>query len=430
MRNPLRLKDLRAIFATSRARAALVVVAALPIAIGCAEEGPVRIGAVVPRTGEASAHGESVERGMALAVAELRAAHQRGELALDYELEVRDSASDPEQAATALQQLFDDGATVAVGGVTPAETDAMGEVAEQEKRVLVSPTARARAATEAAEASRYVFRLFPSVDREGSKLASFAALELEVERSAVVAPAGDGFAADSFAQEFERNRGRVVSTVTYRDGVRTASDGGRCQRCPDGRNDDERIVEDVMKSRPQAVMVAGSGARVAGIVAGLHERGFRGAVLTTSSFASPDAMKAAGRHAEGVLLARPVFDVESDRKSVRAFVEAYRARHDQEPDLWAAYGYDAVRVLAAALEAAPSRREAWAGMRGLTDYEGVTGHLQFDETGDVAAFPRVYVVSKGAMKEIAEMAGPERRQVLQRLALAVTSDRGSARLPS
>jgi branched-chain amino acid transport system substrate-binding protein len=299
--------------------------------------------------------------------------------------------------------------------VTPAETDALAEVAEREHRVLVSPTARARAvSTEGtAGASRYVFRLFPSIDREGSKLASFAALELDVERSAVVAPAGDGFAADSFAQEFERNRGRVVSTVTYRR-----------------KDDDERIAQDVMKSRPQAVMVAGSGPRVAGIVAGLHERGFRGAVLTTSSFAAPDVMKAAGRHAEGVLLARPVFDVTSKRETVRAFVEAYRARFEAEPDLWAAYGYDGVRVLAAALEAAPSRREAWAGMRGLTDHEGVTGHIQFDEAGDVAAFPRVYVVSKGAMKEIAEMAAPERRQVMQRLALAMASDRAAARLPS
>ena len=404
----------RPVAATAALLAALAIVV-----VGCAADGPIVIGGVVPRSGPASLYGESVERGMVLAIDELRAAHQRGEFPLALALELRDSGSDPEQAAAALEELFDAGARAAVGGVTAAETHAMAAVADREKRVVVSPTARggASAPSESAEsagASRYVFRLFPSLDREGSKLASFAALELRLRRSAVVAPTGDGAAGDSFTQEFERNRGEVVSRISYGD---PATDG-------------ERIVKEVLASRPQAVLVSGPGEPVAEIVAGLQSRGYRGALLTTSSFAAPKVVAAAGRHAEGVLLARPTYDSASRRPAVRAFVAAFEKRHGETPDLWAAYGYDAVRVLAAAMVKAPSPRDAWVGLRGLTEYEGVTGHIQFDEAGDIAAFPRVYVVSKGKMKELAEMEGAERRRIINRLASAASPDRTPVRLPS
>jgi branched-chain amino acid transport system substrate-binding protein len=221
-------------------------------------------------------------------------------------------------------------------------------------------------------------------------------------------PAGDATVVDSFAQEFERNHGQVVARFRYRE----------------TDPDPDRIAAEVMAGHPQAVLVAGAGAPVSAIIAALHARGYRGAVLTTSGFGAPKFVRAAGRRAEGVLLALPIFDVASPLPAVASFVESFSARHGEPPDVWAAYGYDAVHLLATALERSRGPADVWSAMRGLSGYEGVTGSIQFDEGGAAAAFPRVHVVSGGEVRELTEMGDRQRRDLFRRLA-AVVPDRSS-----
>jgi branched-chain amino acid transport system substrate-binding protein len=77
--------------------------------------------------------------------------------------------------------------------------------------------------------------------------------------------------------------------------------------------------------------------------------------------------------------------------SARAFVQRYRARYKEDPDSQAALAYDAVRMLARALEDGrrdPESIRGWlAGVgrdgRGSSPaFEGVAGRVQFDEHGD------------------------------------------------
>lgn len=394
-------------------RRSVLRLALLPLVLGCGAGEPVRVGGVLPLAGAAGIYGRSVERGMTIAAEELRSEARRGRVPFEVVLDVRDSASQPQRAAAALEELFEEGAVAAVGGVTSAEALAMIDVADDARRVVISPAARS---PELEGASRYLFRLFPSVDREGSKLASFAALELGIDRSVLVAPRGDRSAADSFAQEFERNRGTIVGRVSY--GV---FDAGKAD-----------VTREILSYRSQAVLVEGLGEPVAQIVSGLEQGGYRGAVLTTSAFAAPEVIAAAGRHAEGVLLSRPGFDPASDEPAVRRFVETYRERHGEEPGIYAAYGYDAVRVLAAALEQEGRvPRNLWQGLHALRDYEGVTGPIQFDQMNGVTAFPRVYVVSsKGELEAISKMEERRRRRLLDRIARIASGRVADLSLPA
>jgi branched-chain amino acid transport system substrate-binding protein len=77
--------------------------------------------------------------------------------------------------------------------------------------------------------------------------------------------------------------------------------------------------------------------------------------------------------------------------SARAFVQRYRARYREDPDSQAALAYDAVRLLARALEEGrrdPRAIRDWlAGVgadgRGSSPaFEGVAGTVKFDEHGD------------------------------------------------
>ncbi len=118
-----------------------------------------------------------------------------------------------------------------------------------------------------------------------------------------------------------------------------------------------------------------------------------------------------------MLLTQTVFEPDSDHAHVKAFVTAYRQRYGEPPDLFAAEGYDAMKVLAVALEA----RHALPGElpRGLRDevkeFPGVTGSIQFDEGGDVRKFPRVYGIGKDlALYDYSKRIEKDRRDLIIR----------------
>jgi len=92
-------------------------------------------------------------------------------------------------------------------------------------------------------------------------------------------------------------------------------------------------------------------------------------------------------------------------------VASYRARYGEMPDLYAAHGFDAFNILLEAYRlGGTSGLSFWKGMRGVRDYLGVTGILQFDEKGDVSKFPHVYIVADGRPVDVEQ----RRQEEIQR----------------
>lgn len=373
--------------------------------LGCADSGPPRLGVLLPLTGETAVYGEPVQRGVELAEEDLEKAFEAGLYPYELQIEVLDTRSDPERAARLLAEFYDRGGTAALGGVSDAEAMAMAPVAEEAGRVLLSPTA----SSSAVPASRYVYRLFPTARREANKMANFATLELGLRRVGILtvdtaeAAAGDAAreAAEAFREELERNGGKVVSRGTIPAAEKVSEPAVA------------KAASDVLAGDPQAVYVAAFTARARAVVKALDRRGYRGVVLTTSALSAPGLLESTASAADGALLTQTMFEPESAEPEVALFVNAYRQRWNRDPDLYAAHGYDALKVLARALEAEHGRsRQLWQGVRGLDGVRGVTGFLQFNEKGEAGKFPRVYVVDGGRLDPVEGM--PEWKR--QRLA--------------
>lgn len=368
----------------------------------CGEESreAMRVGAVLPTTGPAASYGEPVARGVELASDALREASREGRYPHDLDFEILDSEGSPERAAELLGTLYEEREVhAAVGGVTHAEAARMVEVAEEAERVLVSPTATV---AELPEGSRHVYRLSPSGSLQGNKLGSFAALELDLKSAVVLRPATPGAAATAkaFQAELERNGGEIVGEVVF----------------PEALEDPASHVERALEPRPQAVAVLGDSAALPRIFGVLENRRFRGIVLTTSGLAAQQVIDRAGAAAEGIFVSRASFDPDSDDPRVQRFVESYRDRYDETPDVYAAQGYDAVMAIARALEGRWQRpAQLWKGMRNLS-YVGLTGTLQFDEQGESGQFPRIYAVEDGRLQEVDRALAGTKTRLKNRLA--------------
>lgn len=373
----------------------LLLLALVPLLQGCGNDGPPRIGVLLPLTGDEAAYGEPVQRGVELARSELEEARSLGLYPFDVEVEVLDTGGDPERAAELLQHFYDRGGAAAVAGVTDAELAALVPIADEAERVLISPTA----SRPDLPTSRHVYRVALTADREATKMASFTALELGLDEVALLVaedPTAQA-AADAFQDELERNRGEILARLSY------GTDGEIPQA----------LARKAVATEAPAIYVADFGTRGEAMIQALDRQGFRGIVLATSALTAPKLLDASRQAADGALVTQTLFDLESDNPKIEVFTHAYRERWDEEPDLYAAHGYDAFQVLTQALAAEEGRSaQVWKGIRGLDEYRGVTGYLQFDEQGRAGKFPRVYVVDGGQLDPVEGM--PDWRK--QRLA--------------
>ncbi len=376
-------------------RRVVLLLAGMAVLLGCGGGDAVKIGAVLPLSGEWSIYGQPIKNGVDLAYNELTEAD---DFPYEIELMIADSESDPEIAKERLAELYGDGASAVIGGATSAEALQMVPVADQYDRVLLSPSA---SNPELTGISKNFYRVFLSDAREGTTMASFAFSKLGI-KSAVILAKEEAYAKGIqvvFANEFERQGGEVIDMIEF-----------------PANPDVSGLVERVMTVSPEAVYIAAYAPDIASLLTALRGAGYEKYIFTTSAFAAPAVIEQQGENAEGVFLTQSVFEPESEDPLVQGFVETYRAAYGVPPDLYAAHGYDAMMILAETLrKSGPIASDFWKGISSIREFAGVTGMIQFDERGDVQKFPHVYVVEEGNLIDYEAEVEKRRRELLERL---------------
>jgi branched-chain amino acid transport system substrate-binding protein len=362
--------------------AALAVVVA---AGGC--NSPLRIGVVLPETGEVAVYGASVKSGVKLAFDDAQAARTAPQ---GLEVLYRDSGSDPTRAASAAEALFENGAVLVIGGVTSAEAKVMIPVADRAGRVLISPSA---SAPELTGRSPFFFRVYPSDELEGVKAADFLAL-VRGARTVLVLQEDNDYTRGLlpvFVGEFTSHGGRVTGSV------RLDETGWHAQ-----------VRQAIDRHAPDGVYVCGYGEAILAGVRLLRSLGYRGTICTTSAFSAAALLARAGSLAEGVFFPLAGLDAGSQREPTRSFVRSYLAAYNLMPDIYAAHGYDAALAALAAFKGvtAPTGREVARRLHALSGVAGVTGAIAFDDEGNIVQTLRNDWIHHGKVEDYDSLVQP------------------------
>ena len=338
------------------------------------------VGVVLPETGEAAVYGSSIKSGIKLAFDDAIT----GKVApAGLQVVYRDSASDPAQAAGAADSLFDAGALMVIGGVTSAEATAMIPVADRWERVLLSPSA---SAPELARKSVYFFRVFPSDDLEGVKAADLLAITRNA-RTVLIIEQDNAYSRGLlpvFVGEYQNQSGHVVGSVRF------------------GEVGWEKEVRDQLAAnQPAAIYICGYGDAIIEALRVARSAAFAGTVCTTSAINAASLLQRAGSLAEGVFLPLSGFDTAAQQEPIRTFVARYRAIYNMVPDLYAAHGYDAALACLHTLSGLRTKAgsEVQLRLKGLADTRGVTGHLAFDDYGNIKHYPRSHWIRSGKVED-------------------------------
>ena len=101
------------------------------------------------------------------------------------------------------------------------------------------------------------------------------------------------------------------------------------------------------------------------------------------------------------------YSTEDTREEVQTFVLNFKAKYGVDPDMFAAQGYDAAMILAAALEKAEASgakygsddyRQAIIDALKATDMDCVTGHVTYDEYNNPEKSAAIIKIESGAAK--------------------------------
>ncbi len=339
---------------------------------GCPQKA-IKVGVVLPLSGANSTYGEAIRKGLELAYGELQVGEDANVM---LELSIVDTESDSEKASQLLAEQYESGALIALGGVTSSEAKSMIGVIDSFDRVLISPSA---SSPELTGISSNFYRIWPSDFAAGAKMAQFAAGDLKIEQ-AVVITEQQSYAKGIhgvFRPAFEGFGGEVVEVIEV----------------PPGTSDLGGLMDRVITLKPEAVYLAGFEQGIGSMIQELRRLKYKGRILTTSAFALPSSIARVGQDAAGVILTQSVFELDSDHAHIQKFVKSYQEKYGEKPDIYAAHGYDAMKVVTAALAGRPALPgEVVKGLRDIKDFPGVTGSIQFDEKGDVRKFPRLYII--------------------------------------
>lgn len=363
-------------------RAALALAAATVVASRAARaDESVWLGVSGPLTGPAAQYGAQWKKGFDLALDAINGPEGGGihgkPLAYDFE----DSQNDPRQAVAIAQKFVADPRIVAeLGDFSSTTSMAASPIYQRGKLVQMGFTNSHPKFTLGGD---YMWSPGLSQAEEQPQLAALAIGKLGLKRPAVIHLNTDWGKAskDLFTQAAQKMGAEIVATEGY---------------LPDER-DFRSTLTRIKQSNPDGLVLESYYSDGALIVRQAREAGITLPIAAVGSVYSPKFIELGGDAVEGVYTESEFFPDDS-RPEVQAFVRAFKAKYNEEPDAFNVFAYDAMMLSAEVLRQFGSDRASFrTGIEKIRDVPSVIfGRISFNPaTRRVAGAQVTDLVVKG-----------------------------------
>ena len=150
-----------------------------------------------------------------------------------------------------------------------------------------------------------------------------------------------------------------------------------------GKVDFRETINDLKAVEADVLLFAGLEAESAMFIKSARDLGLKTPIVGSFSD-TPEMHAIAGQALEGVMFYE-IYDVNSPTPENRSFVAKYRKRFGRDPEAYAAQGYDALWILAKALETTGSTNslDLSYAIRYMDTWVGANGPYKFDATGEL-----------------------------------------------
>jgi branched-chain amino acid transport system substrate-binding protein len=342
----------------------------------CVIESAVPVGAALSLTGAAASYGESQKRGLELAAEELN--EKDG---VSYDLTVEDDQTDPRQGITVFEQFVEDGASIIIGPTLSNTAFQAQPIAQEESVPVLAISNTAEGITEQGD---YIFR---DSLTEGQVIPQTVAQAKEaygLERVIVMYSNDDAFTESGyevFAASLKDEGVEVIDTLTF-----SKSD-----------TDFRSLLTEAKNANPDAIVVSALIEAAIPLVTQARQLGIEAPIIGGNGFNNPQLMADAGEAAEGVVVGA-AWNSSSDNPENAAFLKAYEAKYDAQPDQFAAQAYVGMKLIDQAVRSGCSgeRDAIKEGLGGIESVPTVLGEFSINENRDAEHPAVVQVVENGS----------------------------------
>ncbi len=350
---------------------ALVSVTVLLSASVAAQEQIVKIGHVAPLSGQVAHLGKDNENGARMAIDALNARPLSiGGKKIRFVLLSEDDAANPQQGTAAAQKLADAKVNGVIGHLNSGTTIPASKIYHDAGIPQISPSATNPKYT--LQGFKGAFRVVANDGQLGGALGRYAAGTLKAKQVAIIddrTAYGQGV-----ADEFAKAAKAAGLTIVGR------------QYTTDKATDFNSILTAVKGKRPDLVFFGGMDAVGGPMLRQMKQLGMTPTFMGGDGICSEQLATLAGdAMADGQVICAEAGGVEdSEKKGLEEFRAAYKKKFGTEVKLYAPYVYDAVMVMATAMQKADSVEPAkYLPELAKISYKGVTGPIAFDANGDM-----------------------------------------------
>ncbi|MEW6228358.1 MAG: ABC transporter substrate-binding protein [Bacillota bacterium] len=336
----------------------------------CGAANVIVIGVNAELTGSIPVVGRSCKNAAEMAVDEVNKAGglEVGGTKYQVRIIVEDNEDKPESTVAVAQKLiFQNQALALVGANASRNAIPAAQIAESAKVPMISPWSTNVKTT---QGKQYVFRACFIDDFQGVVCAKFAKDNLKATKAAVLYDIASEYnkgIAEVFKRSFEKYGGKVVAFEIYTT----------------GDQDFSSQLTRIKQANPEVLFLPNYYSEVPLQVQQARRLGYTGKILGSDSWGFPDIIKLGGAQMEGLFFSTH-YAPDIATPMAQKFIKAYEERFKEKPDDVAALTYDSFGMLFQAIKAAGKldRAAVRDALSKITLYEGVTGNMRFEDTGD------------------------------------------------
>ena len=360
---------------------------------GSASGDEIVVGSNFELTGNHAQYGSNAAKGFKLAVKEINdAGGIDGKKIKVVDADSKSEAAESVNAATKL--ISDDKVVALVGPAVTANVIAESQVAADNKIPVIAPAATNPDVTvENGQIKEFIFRSCFIDPQQSEVMAQFAAKDLNAKTAVLYLDSSSDYSKSLgkiFKETFEADGGKVVMEEAF-----LAKD-----------QDFKAALTKIQTANADVIFVPAYYEEVGKIVKQARELGITAAILGTDGWDDSKVVEIAGADAlNNTFFCTHYFEGDED---VQSFLTAYKNEYKEEPNVFAALGYDAGKMLIDAISRSKGdMSKIRENIETIKDLKVGTGVITMDAKTHNPIKGIVVIENKGGSRELKTKIAPQ-----------------------
>lgn len=323
----------------------------------------IKIGVTLPLTGNFSALGQWVKRGIELA--QKQKPTVLGEKVI---VVYGDTKGEKTVASDVVLNLINKEKVVAILGEILSENSLT--ISEISEKMKIPQIVLSSSAPDVTKDKTFISSVVPSLQREINGILEFISTKLKAEKMTLLVNSDQKVVDELSGQiqnKFEEKYDGQSQKVYYK-----TSD-----------KDFSAQISKILSFGSDVVFIPGNYYEVATITKQLKAKGYKGNIVAIDSACVPELIQLGEKYVEGVYVVSHFIPENPSTKVAKSFADVFKKEYGVLPSMYAAVGYDAYMVIMEAIEKAKSKDPVKinAVLQNIDNFEGALGILSMEESG-------------------------------------------------